>query len=91
MHHFRFVSAAVSPFTQAFVRLSWRSLVLFELIMKTLKSRTAGLLTTSLLVAGVSTLSPASVRAVGVDTCTFGGYVSAGTPTCFKGFTFDQQ
>jgi hypothetical protein len=49
------------------------------------------LLTTSLLLAGVSALSPASVRAVGVDTCTFGGYVSAGIPTCFKGFTFDQQ
>jgi hypothetical protein len=48
-------------------------------------------LTTSLLLAGVSALSPASVRAVGVDTCTFGGYVSAGIPTCFKGFTFDQQ
>jgi hypothetical protein len=90
MHHFRFVSAAVSPFTQAFVRLSWPGSVLFELIMKTLNSRTAGLLTTSLLLAGVSALSPASVRAVGADTCGFGGYVSASAPSC-DGFIFDEQ
>jgi hypothetical protein len=90
MHHFRFVSAAVSPFTQAFVRLSWPGSVLLELIMKTLNSRTAGLLTTSLLVAGVSALSPASVRAIGADTCGFGGYETTTVPSC-QGFTFDQQ
>jgi hypothetical protein len=58
--------------------------------MKMLNSRTAGLLTTSLLLAGVSALSPASVRAVGADTCGFGGYVSMSAPTC-DGFKFDQQ
>ena len=58
--------------------------------MKTLRHRSAGLLTTSLLVAGVSALSPASVRAVGADTCGFGGYVSATAPSC-QGFTFDKQ
>jgi hypothetical protein len=46
------------------------------------------LLTTSLLLAGVSALSPASVRAVGNDTCAFGGH--AGAPSCTV-FTFDQQ
>jgi len=56
--------------------------------MKMLTSRTAGLLTTSLLLAGVSALSPASVRAVGADTCAFGGH--AGAPSC-TGFTFDKQ
>ena len=56
--------------------------------MKILNSRTAGLLTTSLLLAGVSALSPASVRAVGADTCAFGGYL--GAPSC-EGFIFDKQ
>lgn len=87
MHHFRFVSAAVSPFTQAFIRLSWRSSVLFELIMKTLRHRSAGLLTTSLLLAGVSALAPTSVRAG--NTCSFGGNPDA--PACRSGFVFDAQ
>jgi hypothetical protein len=84
MHLFRIVSAAVSPFAQAFVRLSWPGSVLFELIMKTLNFRTAGLLTTSLLLAGVSALAPASVRAA--TTCSFGGL----SPTCSIGFVFDE-
>jgi hypothetical protein len=84
MHLFRIVSAAVSPFTQAFVRLYWPSSVLFELFMKSLNSRTASLLTTSLLLAGVSALAPASVRAA--STCTFG----VPSATCTLGFIFDE-
>ena len=52
--------------------------------MKTLRHRSAGLLTTSLLVAGVTTLAPASVRAA--STCTFG----VPTATCSTGFVFDK-
>jgi hypothetical protein len=87
MHLFRIVSAAVSPFTQAFVRLCWPGSVLFELFMKSLNSRTAGLLTTSLLLAGVSALAPTSVRAA--STCSFGGNMAH--PACFLGFIFDKQ
>lgn len=54
--------------------------------MKTLRHRSAGLLTTSLLLAGVSALAPTSVRAA--DTCSFGG--SPGTP-CHLDFIFDKQ
>jgi len=56
--------------------------------MKMLRHRNAGLLTTSLLLAGVSALSPASVRAVGADTCSFG--TNTTFPSC-TGFTFDKQ
>ena len=52
--------------------------------MKSHRYRSAGLLTTSLLVAGVTTLAPASVRAA--STCTFG----VPTATCFDGFVFDK-
>ena len=52
--------------------------------MKSLNSRTAGLLTTSLLLAGVSALAPASVRAA--SSCSFG----VPTATCFDGFAFDR-
>ena len=52
--------------------------------MKTLRHRSAGLLTTSLLVAGVSALAPASVRAA--TTCTFG----VPSATCSTGFVFDK-
>jgi hypothetical protein len=51
--------------------------------MKTFRHRSAGLLTTSLLVAGVSALAPASVRAA--TTCTFG----VPSATCTLGFIFD--
>jgi hypothetical protein len=54
--------------------------------MKTLRHRSAGLLTTSLLLAGVTTLAPTSVRAA--DTCSFGG--SPGT-ACHLDFIFDKQ
>ena len=53
--------------------------------MKTLLHRSAGLLTTSLLLAGVSALSPASLRAA--TTCSFGGL----SPTCHLDFIFDKQ
>ena len=53
--------------------------------MKTLRHRSAGLLTTSLLLAGVSALSPASLRAA--TTCSFGGL----SPTCHLDFIFDKQ
>lgn len=53
--------------------------------MKTLRHRSAGLLTTSLLLAGVSALSPASLRAS--TTCSFGGL----SPTCHLDFIFDKQ
>jgi len=56
--------------------------------MKTLRHRSAGLLTTSLLLAGVSALSPASVRAVGADTCSFGANTAFANCT---GFSFDKQ
>jgi hypothetical protein len=56
--------------------------------MKTLRHRGAGLLTTSLLLAGVSALSPASVRAVGNDTCSFGGNMDF---TNCSGFAFTKQ
>jgi hypothetical protein len=56
--------------------------------MKTLSQRSAGLLATSLLLAGVSTLLPASVRAVGNDTCSFGGNMAK--PNCI-GFSFTKQ
>jgi hypothetical protein len=56
--------------------------------MKTLSQRSAGLLATSLLLAGVSTLSPASVRAVGNDTCSFG--TNMAKPSC-TGFSFTKQ
>ena len=52
--------------------------------MKKLRHRSAGLLTTSLLLAGVSALAPASVRAA--STCSFGGL----SPTCSLDFVFDQ-
>jgi hypothetical protein len=53
--------------------------------MKTLRHRSAGLLTTSLLFAGVSSLAPTSVQAA--STCIFGGL----SATCSKGFIFDKQ
>ena len=53
--------------------------------MKTLRHRSAGLLTTSLLLAGVSALAPTSARAA--DTCSFGGL----SPTCHLDFIFDKQ
>jgi hypothetical protein len=56
--------------------------------MKALSYRSAGLLTTSLLLTGVSTLAPASVRAVGNDTCSFGG--NQEFSDC-SNFTFDKQ
>jgi hypothetical protein len=56
--------------------------------MKTLRHRGAGLLTTSLLLAGVSALSPASVRAAGNDTCSFGGNMDFAN--C-SGFAFTKQ
>ena len=56
--------------------------------MKALSYRSAGLLTTSLLLTGVSTLAPASVRAVGADKCSFGNDVSL--PNCST-FVFDRQ
>ena len=52
--------------------------------MKKLRHRSAGLLTTSLLLAGVSALAPASVRAA--STCSFGGL----SPTCSLDFVFDE-
>jgi hypothetical protein len=55
--------------------------------MKTLRHRSAGLLTTSLLFAGVSALAPASVRAG--TTCSFGG--NAAHPVCTLDFLFDKQ
>lgn len=55
--------------------------------MKTLRHRSAGLLTTSLLLAGVSALTPTSVRAA--DTCSFGGNLAH--PACFLDFIFDKQ
>jgi len=56
--------------------------------MKALSYRGAGLVTASLLLTGVSTLAPASVRAVGNDQCSFGGNLLA--PTCTN-FVFDEQ
>jgi hypothetical protein len=53
--------------------------------MKSLRYRSAGLLTTSLLLAGVSALAPTSVRAA--TTCSFGGL----SPTCHLDFIFDEQ
>ena len=73
------------PFYSGLCRLTWRGSVLFELIIKTLNRRIAGMLTTSLLLAGVGTLAPTSVRAF--STCTFGGL----SPTCFPDFVFDRQ
>jgi hypothetical protein len=55
--------------------------------MKSLRYRSAGLLTTSLLMAGVSALAPTSVRAA--DTCAFGGSILA--PVCHLDFIFDKQ
>jgi hypothetical protein len=55
--------------------------------MKTLRHRSAGLLTTSLLFAGVSALAPASVRAV--TTCSFGGNIEHAA--CTLDFLFDKQ
>ena len=55
--------------------------------MKTLRHRSAGLLTTSLLLAGVSALAPTSVRAG--TTCSFGG--NAAHPVCTLDFLFDKQ
>ncbi|MEY4807808.1 MAG: hypothetical protein RLZZ206_2197 [Cyanobacteriota bacterium] len=55
--------------------------------MKTFRHRSAGLLTTSLLLAGVTTLAPASVRAG--NTCSFGGNPDA--PACHLDFIFDKQ
>ena len=52
--------------------------------MKSLNSRTAGLLTTSLLLAGVSALAPASVRAA--TSCTFG----VPSATCSPDFVFEK-
>ncbi|MCX5960078.1 MAG: hypothetical protein NT053_09705 [Cyanobacteria bacterium] len=57
--------------------------------MKTLRHRSAGLLATSLLLAGVSALAPTSVRAA--TTCTFGMYSSLAKPACVKNFIFDKQ
>ena len=56
--------------------------------MKALSYRNAGLLTTSLLLTGVSTLAPAYVQAAGADTCSFGGDTKF--PVC-SSFTFDPQ
>ena len=56
--------------------------------MKALSYRGTGLVTASLLLTGVSTLAPASVRAVGNDQCSFGGNLLA--PTCTN-FVFDEQ
>jgi hypothetical protein len=53
--------------------------------MKSLSNRSVGLLTTSLLLAGVSALSPASVRAAG-STCSFGG--DTGFAACSDTFAF---
>jgi hypothetical protein len=55
--------------------------------MKTLLHRSAGLLTTSLLLAGVSALAPTSVRAG--TTCSFGANLDA--PACHLDFIFDKQ
>ena len=55
--------------------------------MKSLSNRSVGLLTTSLLLAGVSALSPASVRAAG-STCSFGGNTSFAA--CSDTFAFDK-
>jgi|688.fasta_scaffold523188_2 hypothetical protein len=55
--------------------------------MKKLRNRSAGLLTTSLLLAGLGTLTPTSVRAG--DTCSFGGNPDA--PACHLDFIFDKQ
>jgi hypothetical protein len=55
--------------------------------MKTLRHRSASLLTTSLLLAGVSALAPTSVRAG--DTCSYGGNTDA--PACSLDFIFDKQ
>jgi hypothetical protein len=55
--------------------------------MKSLRYRSAGLLTTSLLLAGVSALAPSSVRAG--TTCSFGG--NAAHPVCTLDFLFDKQ
>jgi hypothetical protein len=55
--------------------------------MKTLRNRSAGLLTTSLLLAGVSALAPTSVRAGNI--CSFGGNLDA--PACSLDFIFDKQ
>jgi hypothetical protein len=55
--------------------------------MKSLRYRSAGLLTTSLLMAGVSALAPTSVRAG--NTCSFGGNLDA--PACQLDFLFDKQ
>jgi hypothetical protein len=52
--------------------------------MKTLRHRGVGLLTTSLLFAGVGSLAPTSVQAA--STCTFGP-----SATCFEGLVFDKQ
>jgi hypothetical protein len=59
--------------------------------MKTFNCRIAGMLTTSLLLTGVSALSPASVRAMN-EKCSFGGYtiMNPSVPTC-DGFIFDKQ
>jgi hypothetical protein len=55
--------------------------------MKSLRYRSAGLLTTSLLLAGVSALAPSSVRAG--TTCSFGGNLDS--PACHLDFLFDKQ
>jgi hypothetical protein len=55
--------------------------------MKSLSNRSVGLLTTSLLLAGVSALSPASVRAAG-STCSFGGNIDFAA--CSDTFAFDK-
>jgi hypothetical protein len=55
--------------------------------MKTLSNRGVGLLTTSLLLAGVSALSPASVRAAG-STCSFGNNMAF--TACSTTFAFDK-
>jgi hypothetical protein len=55
--------------------------------MKTLRNRSAGLLTTSLLLVGVSALAPTSVRAG--TTCSFGANPDA--PACHLDFLFDKQ
>jgi hypothetical protein len=56
--------------------------------MESLSYRSAGLLTTSLLLVGVGALSPASVHALGADSCSFGGNMEF--PHC-SSFTFDKQ
>jgi hypothetical protein len=56
--------------------------------MKALTHSSAGLLTTSLLLAGVNVLSPVSVKALGADTCSFGANTEF--PAC-SSFTFDKQ